>query len=128
MLVPPVSETLVSNLSVCLFQDSHLFLQFHPLGLWGCLQWSSYFKTHLVFSRATLSPPFCLKLVLSSVHPVCTSVSLFLSTERPGTPEARLWEHKYMPALAAELLCQPLHSDLAMSFYTDQVPGSELFH
>lgn len=34
---PPVPETLVSNLSVCLFQVSHLFLQFHPLGLWGCL-------------------------------------------------------------------------------------------
>lgn len=61
---------------------SHLFLQFQMLGLLGCLQWSSYFKTHLVFSQATLSSVCCLK-----VCSVRASVAFILPEERWGTPE-----------------------------------------
>lgn len=87
MMTPPITETLVSNLSVCLFQVSHLFLQFHPLGLWGCLHWSSYFKTHLVFSQASLSPRAVWRLALPSVYSVCLHLSFLLPLRREaGAP------------------------------------------
>lgn len=99
VLSPLVRETLVSNLSACLFQVYHILLQFHLLGLWGCLHWSSYFKTHLDFSQASLSPPCCLKtclvICILCLHP-CFLLPLWwdaraLIQARPGCRGVRQW-------------------------------------
>lgn len=89
----PLYDCPTSHRNTCfkfvrLFQVSHLFLQFHPLGLWGCLHWSSYFKIHLVFLSSI--PKFSVQFEGLPCHlytlSVCTSVSFCPSDERLEHP------------------------------------------